>query len=401
MIKFTSDELNVVRKIEILKSEAGSHSPGFFTFKQKLPEVDIKVDACFLSNPYATDLFIEHFNKEILHTGNIRALLESYPSQNRVIAEILADFLKIDSRNIFIGNGAIEIIQAVIHNFTKKKIIITIPTFSSYYEYVKEGVEVVYYNLSKDNSYSLDVEEYIDFVKLHKPDTIVLINPNNPNGGYTKAADVKRIIEELSFVENIIIDESFIHFAYESESYQLVSLSNLVKKHPNLIVLKSMSKDFGIAGVRAGYGVMRKEYVDLLLKNGYLWNSNGLAEYFFRLYTRDDFALEYDKVRVRYIVETLDFIQELKQIPNIKVYPSMANFVLIELQEGIKSTEFVAKLLISYGIYVRTCDDKIGLKGQFLRLASRSKEENDYVIQSIKACIEMNEVLKLVNETAN
>jgi histidinol-phosphate/aromatic aminotransferase/cobyric acid decarboxylase-like protein len=399
MIKFTSDELKVVKKIEALKNEAGSHSPSFFTFKQKLPEVDIKVDACFLSNPYATELFIEYFNKEILHTGNIRDLLESYPSQNGVIAEILADFLKIDSGNIFIGNGAIEIIQAVIHNFTKRKIIITIPTFSSYYEYVKDGVEVVYYNLSKNNNYNLNVEEYIAFVKLNKPDTIVLINPNNPNGGYTKAADVQRIIEELSFVDNIIIDESFIHFAYESESYQLVSLSHLVKEHPNVIVLKSMSKDFGIAGVRAGYGVMRKEYVDLLLKNGYLWNSNGFAEYFFRLYTRADFALRYDKVRVKYIVETLEFIQELRQLPNIKVYPSMANFVLIELQEGIKSTEFVAKLLITYGIYVRTCDDKIGLKGQFIRLASRSKEENDYVIQSIKACIQMNEVLKLVNET--
>lgn len=399
MIKFTNDELQVVKKIEKLKDEAGSHSPSFFTFKQKLPEVDIKVDACFLSNPYATDLFIEYFNKEILHTGNIRELLESYPSQNSVIAEILAEFLRIDSKNIFIGNGAIEIIQAVIHNFTREKIIITIPTFSSYYEYVKDDVEVVYYNLSKENGYNLDVEDYIKFVKQHKPDTIVLINPNNPNGGYTKAADVKQIIEELSFVTNIIIDESFIHFAYESESYQLVSLSHLVEEHPNLIVLKSMSKDFGIAGVRAGYGVMRKEYVDLLLKNGYLWNSNGLAEYFFRLYTRGDFALRYERVRINYILETLCFIQELKQLPHIKVYPSMANFVLIELKGGIKSTEFVSKLLITYGIYVRTCDDKIGLRGQFIRLASRSKDENDYVIKSIKSCIEMNKVLDLVNET--
>src|SRR6218665_2259310 len=140
MIKFTDDELKVVKKIEQLKDEAGSHAPSFFTFKQKLPEIDIKVDACFLSNPYATDLFIEYFNKEILQMGNIRDLLQSYPSQNGVIAEILADFLKIDSKRIFIGNGAIEIIQAVIHNFTRDKIIITIPTFSSYYEYVKDGI---------------------------------------------------------------------------------------------------------------------------------------------------------------------------------------------------------------------------------------------------------------------
>jgi histidinol-phosphate/aromatic aminotransferase/cobyric acid decarboxylase-like protein len=401
MIKFTDEELKIVRKLEELKNEAGSHSPSIITFRQKLPEIDIKVDACFLSNPYATDLFIEYFDEEIISTGKIRDLLECYPSQNAVIAEILAGFLKIKPKNIFIGNGAIEIIQAVLHTFTERKIIVNIPTFSSYYEYVKEGVEVIYNELSKDDDYSLNVGAYIEMVKFHRPDTIVLINPNNPNGAYTKIKDVQRILEELSFVAHVIIDESFIHFAYESENYQLVSLAHLIEKYPNLIVLKSMSKDFGIAGIRAGYGIMKEEYVTRLLNNGYLWNSNGFAEYFFRLYTQDDFAVKYDKVRIKYIVETLEFIQELKQLPSIKVYPSMANFVLIELGEGIKSIDFVSKLLITYGIYVRTCDDKIGLKGQFIRLASRSKCENDYIIQSLKACIEMNTILDLVDETAH
>lgn len=399
MIRFTKEELSIVKKLEILKNEAGSHSPSIITFKQKLPEIDIKVDACFLSNPYATELFIEYFNEEILSNGRIRDLLESYPSQNGVIAEILATFMNINPKNIFIGNGAIEIIQAVIHNFTEKKIIINIPTFSSYYEYVKKGVEVIFNELSKEDGYALDVEVYIALVKQHCPDTIVLINPNNPNGGYTKIADIQRILEELPFVKNILIDESFIHFAYESETYKLVSLAHLVAKYPNLIVLKSMSKDFGVAGIRAGYGIMREAYVSSLLNNGYLWNSNGLAEYFFRLYTREDFALKYEQVRVKYIMETLDFIRELKQLSGIKVYPSMANFVLIELGEGIQSTEFVSKLLISYGIYVRTCDDKIGLKGQFIRLASRSRKENEYIISSLKACIAINKVPHLLHES--
>jgi len=401
MIKFTDEELKIVKKLEDLKNEAGSHSPSVITFKQKLPEVEIKVDACFLSNPYATDLFIEYFDEEIINSGKIRDLLESYPSQNGIIAEILAGFLKINPKNIFIGNGAIEIIQAVIHNFTQRKIMVNIPTFSSYYEYVKEGIEVVYNELSKQDNYHLDVDRYIESVKCHRPDTIVLINPNNPNGAYTKVKDVQRMLEELSFVTNIIIDESFIHFAYENENYQLVSLTHLVSKYPNLIVIKSMSKDFGIAGIRAGYGIMKAEYVSALLNNGYLWNSNGFAEYFFRLYTRNDFALKYDKVRIKYIIETLDFINELKQLPSIKVYPSMANFVLVELSEGIRSVDFVSKLLITYGIYVRTCDDKIGLEGQFIRLASRSKTENDYIIQSLKACLDLYAVLDLVNEAAD
>lgn len=382
--KFTDAELALSHKIIELKNQAGSHSPSIFTYIQKLPEVNIKVDACFLSNPYATDLFLEYFKEEIIKTDKIRNLLEFYPSQNAVIAELLANFLKIEPDNVFIGNGAIEIIQAIIHNFTEKKILINIPTFSSYYEYVKDGVDVIYNVLKKENQYNLQIDSYIELVKKEKPDTIVLINPNNPNGAFFTSKEMEKLLTELSFVKTIILDESFIHFAYEDNKFELVSMAKLIDKFPNLIVLKSMSKDFGIAGVRAGYGVMCKERVHKLLNNGYLWNSNGLAEFFFRLYTRTDFAYNYNQVRIKYIVETLEFIKELESIPNIKIYPSKANFVLVELLNGINSNDFVALMLIRHGIYVRTCEDKIGLEGQYIRLASRSKSENEYIIESFK-----------------
>ena len=190
------------------------------------------------------------------------------------------------------------------------------------------------------------------------------------------------MLRELRDVKSFILDESFIHFAYENEYYDLKTASNLVYKFPNLILVKSMSKDFGIAGIRAGYAVMSSKRVQELLSNGFLWNSNGLSEYFFRLYTRDSFLLEYEKVRIKYIKETQDFIEQLKQLPNIKVYPSKANFALIELFNGQTSDEFVFKMLIDFGVYLRTCSDKIGLKGEFIRLASRTKEENKYIIEA-------------------
>lgn len=383
-IVFTEREQELYDEILRLKDQAGSHSPSIFTLKQKLPQLDVQVDACFLSNPYATDLFLEYFNEEIIGTNGIRDLLEFYPSQNDVIAELLAEHLKLAAENIFIGNGAIEIIQAVLHRFTKSKILINIPTFSSYYEFVRKDVDIVYNNLKKENNYNLEMEEYISLVKHERPDTIVLINPNNPDAGYIKIEDVERILKELDFVQTVILDESFIHFAFEDEKFRMVSVAGLISDYPNLVVLKSMSKDFGIAGIRAGYGVMSKERVASLLENGFLWNSNGLAEYFFRLYTRDDFALDYDRVRVRYIVETRDFISDLKMISGIKVCPSMANFVLIELPEGLDSSEFVAFMLIRYGIYARTCSDKIGLEGEYIRLASRSKKENQYILKSFR-----------------
>lgn len=382
--QYTEKELFLVEKFKRLKQDAGSHSPSIFTFKQKLPELNIKIDACFLSNPYATDLFLEYFTKEIIETGRIRELLEFYPSQNQVIAEIIANFLNIDSKNVFIGNGAIEIIQAVIHNFTKRKIIINIPTFSSYYEFVRPGIEVVYNKLDSKEQYHLNVDNYIELVKKNKPDTLVIINPNNPDGGYIEHNAIKRILDHTKDVETVIIDESFIHFAYEDASFNPINTTNFIEQYPNLVIIKSMSKDFGIAGIRAGYALMSAERIQTLLNHGYLWNSNGLSEYFFRLYSRKDFAADYNKVRVQYIRETIDFIKELNKISGINVFSSMANFVLIELKNGIKADDFVTVLLIKYGIYVRTCSDKIGLEGEFIRLASRTKQENEYIIESFK-----------------
>jgi histidinol-phosphate/aromatic aminotransferase/cobyric acid decarboxylase-like protein len=132
-----------------------------------------------------------------------------------------------------------------------------------------------------------------------------------------------------------------------------------------------MSKDFGIAGTRAGYAVMHPDRVTSLRRNGFLWNSNGLAEYFFRLYCRDDFVEQYDRIRKQYIAETQSFFQQLAACSSVNVYPSMANFVLVELLDGVRADDLVQHLLIRHGVYVRTCSDKIGLDGEFVRIASR------------------------------
>ncbi len=383
-MKLTSREELILEKLHELKKRAGSHSPSVSTIVEKIPEITFKVDACFLSNPYATQLFLDYFEKEIIEGKKIREMLEYYPSQNNVIAERLADFIGVDIENVFIGNGAIEIIQAIIHNFTEKKIIINIPTFSSYYEFVKDDIKIIYNNLKKEEDFKLNIKNYITSIKEEKPDTIVLINPNNPNGDYIKGDNMLQILKAAKQVKNVIVDESFIHFAYENTNYDFVSMTDFINDFPNLIIIKSMSKDFGVAGIRAGYAIMSKERSQFLLKNGYLWNSNGLAEYFFKLYTQANFAYKYEKVRVKYIIETNEFIKEISKIKEIKVYPTMANFLLIELPKNINLDEFTLILLIRYGIYVRNADDKIGLKGNFIRVASRSYDENKYMVKIFK-----------------
>jgi histidinol-phosphate/aromatic aminotransferase/cobyric acid decarboxylase-like protein len=372
-------------KFSKLKISAGNHSPSLTTLKAEMPEIEIKVDACFLSNPYATELFLKYFKKELLDTGEINNVLEFYPSQNNEIANLVGKHLQIDPSRIFIGNGATEVIQAIIHHFVKDKIVVNIPTFSPYYAFTLPNTEVVYYELKKEDNFRVDPDHYIAFVTKNKPDSIVLINPNNPDGGYIPHHELIRIIEELSWVPTIILDESFIHFAFENSSLELPSIASLIDKYPNVHIVKSMSKDFGIAGIRCGYAILPAEKVSQLLNTGYLWNSSGLAEYFFRLYTRKDFIVEYEEVRKKYITESLFFVTELNRIPKIKVYPTKANFVLIEILNGQTSDEISTELLLNYGIYARNCSDKIGLHGHFIRVATRYKQENEYIIKSLRS----------------
>jgi histidinol-phosphate/aromatic aminotransferase/cobyric acid decarboxylase-like protein len=371
-------------KLIALKKNSGSHSPSITSIKVELPELEIKVDACFLSNPYATELFLSYFKTELLDTGEINRVLEFYPSQNKEIALLLGRHLDLDPEAIFVGNGATEIIQALLHNYAGQHLLINIPTFSAFYEFALPQTRLTYYKLKKENSFRMDMADYIGFVERVKPDTIVLINPNNPDGGFIPVSEITTIIENLAWVPNIIVDESFIHFAYEDSSMKLPSIVNLVDRYPNLHVIKSMSKDFGIAGIRCGYAILPPSKVRQLLKTGYLWNSSGLAEYFFRLYTRKDFLEQYEEVRKKYITEALFFVAGLAQIRNIKVYPTKANFALIEILNGKSSDDVFNQLLLDYGIYVRNCSDKIGLDGEFIRIAARNKEENEYVVSSFK-----------------
>jgi len=371
-------------KIKELKDNSGTHSPSIDTLLSQFSDFKINIDACFLSNPYATELFLNYLDNDLIKSNQLKNILEYYPPQNREVAKYISKAIGINSKNIFVGNGAIEIIQAILHNFVKSKIVIILPTFSSYYEFLKEDTNIIYYTLDKQNNFTLDIEDYISFLKIHNPDTIVILNPNNPNGFYLKKAEIEEILEKTKYVENVIIDESFIHFAYENLEFSQISSEDLISRYQNLVIIKSMSKDFGIAGIRAGYAVMNSTRVDHLLKNGYLWNVSGLANYFFKIYTDNDFIKKYDIARKKYIMNTMMFLKELETIKYIHVYPSKANFALIELNNHINSFDFTVDLLVNNGIYVRDCSDKIGLNGSFIRIASRTFEENLEIINALK-----------------
>lgn len=384
-IKPTVQEIAIAKKLSEIKKQSGSHSPSFSTVVEKVPEIKVKIDCCFLSNPYATDLFLEYFEREVVRAGKLRSIIEYYPPQNKTLSLRISRLLKTPPGKIFIGNGATEIIQAALHNFAKKKVLVCIPTFSPYIEFVPEGVSVVFHQLQKENDFKLSLVSFLADVEREKPDTVVIVNPNNPDGGYVEGKEMMRLLESLRAVDTVIVDESFIHFAGDPQKESVVPL---VEKYKNMIVVKSLSKDFGVAGVRLGYAVMSESRVEKLLAHGYLWNVSGFGEYFLRLFSNAGFLRKYEKVRVQFNKERDLFFKELSKIEKIKVYPSHANFFLVELLDGSKVEDFTMRVLVQYGIYMRPCKDKVGLSGEFVRIASRRKKENEYIVESIKKVLE-------------
>lgn len=377
-IKLTAFEHKIAKQLSELKKQSGSHSPSP-AMLAGIKGARVKHDFCFLGNPYATDLFLKYWRRDFKNAERLRTSVERYPSQNRTLAEKLKHIVGVSAQHIFVGNGATEVIQAVLHSFAKRKILVPVPTFSPYLEFIPKGVELLQHQLRKEEHFKLHLNRLVSDVQRRKPDTIVLINPNNPDGGYVRRNALHLFLSRLRHVGTVIVDESFIHFTQK----RIESISELVAEYPNLVVIKSLSKDFGVAGLRLGYGVMSERRVSALLKRGYLWNVSGFGEYFLNLLTRKDFLKEYERARLRAIRERDDFFAKLSRIPGLRVYPSKANMFLVELQNGSRAEDLMVHLLVKHGIYIRSCGDKVGLHGEFVRLASRRGAENTKLINAL------------------
>ena len=366
-----------------LKNKSGSHSPSALLIQKEIPEVNLTIDCCFLSNPYATEAFMKRLKSAISDEKWLYSQIESYPAQNAQIAEDVAKSIGVKAENIFIGNGATEAISAILNNFVKGKILIMLPTFSPYYEYVNKSTTTIhYYPLIKgEDRYYFDIENLFYYCITNEINNIVIINPNNPDGSLVSKEKMKELLEKFAFMDNILLDESFIEFAGTPES-----VVPSFYEFKNLTIIRSMSKIFGIAGIRAGFCITKAEYVSKLLNSGYLWNSNCFAIYFFGLLNDKEFMKEYEVAKDKYNKELDNYGKALETCnPKIKFYKSKANFFLGELIDKNKTVEeLMFYLLCEHGIYIRQCADKKGLSDRFFRISSRNEEENKRIVEAFK-----------------
>lgn len=332
-------------------------------------------DFCYLVNPYFPN---ERFMNEM--KSNFDVLVREYPSGMAVNSLLAGHFFGVRTENICVGNGTAELIKSLMENISGN-IGMVYPTFEEY-PHRKKDVEVIpYYVVDKDFDYSVD--DIMSYYEGKDISAIVLVNPDNPSGHFISKKDILRLEDWCrSKGRKLIVDESFIDFVEDNEWHTLLDMEVLLN-HPSLIVLKSISKSFGVAGLRLGViATADTDLIAFMKKDVAIWNINSFAEYYLQIIEkyRDDYyeAMEkFKEVRRRYL-------DKLSKIKGFKVYPSQANYVMCHIENSVTSTELADILLNRYNVLIKNLASKEGLnKGNYVRLSVKSDEENDYIVNAL------------------
>lgn len=334
------------------------------------------LDFCYLVNPYFPP---EKMKDEI--RANFDTLLTEYPSGMRVNSLLAAKNFGVHQENILVGNGAAELIKSLMGYFDGKVGFIR-PTFDEYpNRYDREkSVDFVPYNAD----YSYTVDDIMDYFGDKGIQNLILINPDNPSGNYIPKADLLRLIEwsKIKGVK-LVIDESFADFSDELEN-TLIEQS-ILSLNSHLFVMKSISKSYGVPGLRLGVLASGDEAtIARMKKDVSIWNINSFGEFYMQI--EEKYKKDYMAALVKFRAERARFQEELGKIKGVRVIPSQANFVMVELEDGISSKELLKTLLIKHNLLIKELTTKTN-GHNYLRLAVRDTADNDVLIAAIKSNI--------------
>ena len=333
------------------------------------------LDYCYLVNPYfPPKTLIEEMK------ANFKSLLESYPSGDKQQSLLAGKIFGIDSDYIAVGNGAAELIAGY-SDFIEGKVIVPYPTFNEYPE--RFGASRTVW-LKTDDNFSYTLNDILDCVEKNGAKSVLLINPENPSGHFFSEKEVFTLLEKLKEKNvNLIFDESFIDFAEKEIRYSLIK-DEILEKYPNLIVIKSISKSYGVPGIRLGVlASSNKDFVYKITRRTSIWNINSYGENFLQIF--DKYKKFYSVGCNKIAEERNRFTNLLKELSWLEVYPSQANYVLCKIIDKINSEDLAIKLLDEHNIFIKDLSSKKGFEnGQYIRLAVRNTEDNDKLIAALK-----------------
>lgn len=334
------------------------------------------LDFCYLVNPF----FPTKTMRDEMR-ANFDTLLTEYPSGMYVNSLLAGKYFGIKQDFVVVGNGASELIKSLMCKLPGK-IGIQFPTFEEYPHRMESENIVSFIQDREDLSYS--VEDLEQFYSDKSVQSILLINPDNPSGNFIPVADILRFAAWCRDRKiTLIVDESFVDF---TDDYKNNSLLNdlILEKNPNLLVMKSISKSYGVPGLRLGIlASSNKELIGWMKKDVAIWNINSFAEFYMQIFGK--YVSSYDKACEQFISERSRFYNELTKIPGIKVIPSQANYFLVKIDQPMTSEKLTFTLLDKYNILVKDCDTKTGLKGgNYVRISVRDQKDNDSLVEALK-----------------
>ena len=347
--------------------QQSAHSPSIFELSRRMGGDGRQlVDFCIPCNPYfpTPEMF------DAL-AANLEAVLKFYPSDADTISGQLARVLGLNPSTIAMSNGSTELITWMDHLWVRESVAIPIPTFGRWTDQPLEtGKRVDMFPLREVDCFQLNIDEYIRFIRARKSRVAVLCNPNNPDGGYVTRRDVIRFMDELADLDLVVIDESFIDFV-EAERDPSVATEAAIR--PNVVVLKSLGKNFGLHGIRFGYLVANPGLAGKMRRTLPKWNLNSLAETI--VFMLRDHGAEYHRSLQLLARDRYNMAMQLAQLPELTVFTSQANFLLVKLAPGLDGTDLRDFLINKHQVFIRECGNKLGMSKQYLRLVVRPQQD--------------------------
>ena len=333
----------------------------------------------FIDHAYLYNLY---FPPEAVFTNfkdQIHDLVLNYPVAQDALAGLVGKIIDQPATRIVVGNGAAELIK-IVSGHIAGKLIVPVPSFNEYANAAPSG-KVVEFPLEFP-SFRLDVDKFAAEALRVKADVAVVVTPNNPTSMLVPKADLIRLSKKLETHDCIlIIDESFLDFA---ENPEQISLEGEIENYPNVAIFKSMSKAYGICGLRIGYMLSaNSEFTEAVRSGIHIWNINGFAEELLRILPdyKEEFIVSCKQVRA----DRDGLYRKLCAIEGMTVFKPDANYIFCRLPEGVEGApEIMKKLFIEHNMYIKDCSGKTQPDSdRYLRIASRTEAENCKLVAAL------------------
>jgi histidinol-phosphate/aromatic aminotransferase/cobyric acid decarboxylase-like protein len=359
--------------VEILHT--GAHSASIFDLSRSMGEGVQIVDFCIPCNPYfPTPEMFDELSRDL------KKILKYYPSDSHTITAKLSSVLGLHPQTVAMANGSTELITWIDHLLIKSSLAIPIPTFGRWTDQPMEtGKRVDMFLLRERDGFRLDLDEYVQFIRDRGSRVAVVCNVNNPDGNYLARRDVIRFMDELSDLDLVVVDESFIDFS-DAEQFPSVGPDAVIR--PNVVVLKSLGKNFGLHGIRFGYLMANPGIAERIAKMLPKWNLNSLAEKV--VFMIQDHQADYEESLRLLSRDRRSMAAELSKVPGLTIVPSQGNFILVKLPNEWSGVALRDYLVSNHGIYTRECGNKLGMTSQFMRLVVRPTGDVDRLIDGME-----------------